>query len=157
MLGWGLAVSGWVAVRRGDAETGGSWIDEAIRTTRATGSDQFLSYLNASRAEAYLAAGQPLEALQAVRDGFAAVERTAERFCEAELHRLHGEALLAGHEDVAGASKAFRKGVDVATLQGATSSRCARRCGSPPWTPVGTGHATSRARARRAAGGDGAG
>jgi predicted ATPase len=120
MLGWCLAVSGWAEVQRGDAERGGEWIDEAIATTRATGSDQFLSYLMASRAEAYLAAGRPSEALQAARDGIAAVARTAERFYEAELHRLRGEALLATDGDASAASLAFRKGVDVATRQGAS-------------------------------------
>ena len=102
MLGWCLAVSGWAEVQRGDADRGGAWIDEAIATTRATGSDQFLSYLMASRAEAYLAAGRPADALQAARDGFAAVARTAERFYEAELHRLQGEALLATDGDAVG-------------------------------------------------------
>jgi hypothetical protein len=117
---WCLAVSGWAAGPAGDADQGGAWIDEAIATTRATGSDQFLSYLMASRAEAYLAAGRPSEALQAARDGIAAVARTAERFYEAELHRLRGEALLATDGDASAASLAFRKGVDVATRQGAS-------------------------------------
>jgi DNA-binding winged helix-turn-helix (wHTH) protein len=120
MLGWCLAVSGWVAVQRGEADRGGAWIDEAIATTRATGSDQFLSYLMATRAEAFLAAGRPGEALQAARDGIAAVARTAERFYEAELHRLHGEALLATTGDASAASLELRKGVDVATRQGAS-------------------------------------
>jgi DNA-binding winged helix-turn-helix (wHTH) protein/tetratricopeptide (TPR) repeat protein len=120
MLGWCLAVSGWAAVQRGDGDRGGAWIDEAIATTRATGSDQFLSYLMASRAEAYLAAGRPGEALQATRDGIAAVARTSERFYEAELYRLRGEALLATDGDASAASVALRKAVDVATRQGAS-------------------------------------
>ena len=120
MLGWCLAVSGWVTLRRGDPEAGGASIDNAITTTRATGSDQFLSYLMATRAEASLAAGRPREALQAVSDGFAAVARTGERFCEAELHRLQGEALLAADGDAPRAAMAFRKAVDVAAGQGAS-------------------------------------
>ena len=120
MLGWCLAVSGWAAVQRGDADRGGEWIDEAIATTRSTGSDQFLSYLMASRAEAYLAADRPGEALQATRDGVAAVASTDERFYEAELHRLQGEALLATDGDASAASLALRKSVDVATRQGAS-------------------------------------
>lgn len=120
MLGWCLAVSGWAAVQRGEADRGGAWIDEAIATTRATGSDQFLSYLMASRAEAYLAAGRPGDALQAVRDGFAAIARTSERFYEAELHRLQAEALLATDGDASAASLPLMKAVDVATRQGAS-------------------------------------
>lgn len=120
MLGWCLAVSGWAAVRRGDIDTGATWIDEAIATTHATGSDQFLSYLMASRAEAHLAAGRPGDAIQAVQEGLAAVARTAERFYEAELHRLYGEALLATDGDGSEAQAAFRRGVQVATSQGAT-------------------------------------
>ena len=106
-------------VQRGEAALGGAWIDEAIATTRATGSDQFLSYLMASRAEASLAAGRPSEALQAARDGVAAVARTAERFYESELYRLEGEALLATTGDASEASAALRKAVHVATRQGA--------------------------------------
>ncbi len=120
MLGWCLAVSGRAEVQRGDADRGGAWIDEAIATTRATGSDQFLSYLFALRAEAHLVAGRPHDALAATRTGFAAVRSTAERFCEAELHRLHGDALLATDGDVVGATRALRKAVDVATRQGAS-------------------------------------
>ena len=120
MLGWCLAVSGWAAVRRGEVDQGGAWIDEAIATTRATGSDQFVSYLMASRAEAYLAARRPGEALQAARDGLAAVARTSERFYEAELYRLQGEALLATDGDASAASLALRKAVQVATRQGAS-------------------------------------
>jgi predicted negative regulator of RcsB-dependent stress response len=73
----------------------------------------------ASRAEAYLAAGRPRDALQAAHDGLAAVARTAEQFYEAELHRLLGEALLAADGDVSEAQAAFRRGVEVATRQGA--------------------------------------
>jgi hypothetical protein len=119
MLGWCLAVSGWAQVQRGDVDRGGVWIDEAIAITRSTGSDQFLSYLMASRAEASLAAARPADALQAARDGLAAVGRSAERFYEAELHRLHGEALLATDGDPSAAASALRKSVDVATRQGA--------------------------------------
>jgi tetratricopeptide (TPR) repeat protein len=141
MLGWCLAVSGWVAVQRGEADRGEVLIDEAIATTRATGSDQFLSYLMATRAEACLAAGRPGEALHAVRDGIDAVARTAERFYEAELHRLRGEALLATDGDALAASIAFRKAVDVATRQGANlfalraAIRLVRVAGSVDGTP----------------------
>ena len=90
----------------------------------------------ASRAEAYLAAGRPREALQAAQDGLAAVTRTAERFYEAELHRLHGEALLAADGDASAAAEAVRKGVEVATPRGRTSLRCAPRFGSPRWPTV---------------------
>jgi predicted ATPase len=119
MLGWCLAVSGWAEVQGGDVDRGAASIDEAIAITHATGSDQFLSYLMASRAEASLAAARPTEALEAARDGLAAVARSAERFYEAELHRLHGEALLSAGDEPSAAASAFRTGVDVATRQGA--------------------------------------
>lgn len=120
MLGWCLAIAGWIAVRDGDADAGGSRIDEAIATTRATGSDQFLSYLMATRAEAYLAGGLPEEALQAARDGLAAVTRSEEAFYEAELHRLQGEALFETDGGAAEAVSALRTAVDVAASQGAS-------------------------------------
>ena len=120
MLGWCLAVSGWAAVQRRRRGRGGAWIDEAIATTRATGSDQFLSYLMASRAEAYLAAGRPATPSRPARDGLAAVARTAERFYEAELHRLRAKRCSPRTGTRQAASSALRKAVDVATRQGAS-------------------------------------
>jgi DNA-binding winged helix-turn-helix (wHTH) protein/tetratricopeptide (TPR) repeat protein len=120
MLGWCLAISGWAAVQRGEGERGEAWIDEAIATTRATGSDQFLSYLMATRAGAFLAAGQPDQALAASKVGIVAVGRTAERFYEAELHRLVGESLLATTGDSRAASAALRRGAEIASRQGAS-------------------------------------
>ena len=83
MLGWCQVISGRAAVHGGDADRGGEWIDEAIATTRSTGSDQFLSYLLASRAEAYLATGQP----------DAGPPGDARRLCRGQAHR---RALLRG-------------------------------------------------------------
>jgi predicted ATPase len=66
------------------------------------------------------AAGRPDEALRLLDEALAQVNRTGERFFEAELHRLKGESLLAmsplqAHE----AETALATSIAVARRQGA--------------------------------------
>ena len=64
--------------------------------------------------------GRAAEALRLLAEALARVEATGERWFEAELHRLRGEALLgASAADRAEAEACFRKALDVAREQGA--------------------------------------
>ena len=78
-------------------------------------------------AGAKLAIGKPEAALASVIAGLEAVEKTGGAPLEAELHRLKGEALLAGAGTVSEAEAAFEKGINVARRQNAKSweLRCA--------------------------------
>jgi predicted ATPase len=68
-----------------------------------------------------LAIGKPEAALVSVAGGLKAVEKAGGGPLEAELHRLRGEALLAGTGTVNEAEAALEKGIDVARQQNAKS------------------------------------
>jgi hypothetical protein len=90
---WALALDGCAAVEEGLLD-GIDRIDNALAEVQATGATQFLPYFFGFKAVAYLKHGQPEPGLRAVADAFAVVQRTGERFWEAELHRVKGELLL---------------------------------------------------------------
>jgi predicted ATPase len=73
------------------------------------------------QADAQLAIGKPEEALASVAAGLKAVEKTGGAPLEAELHRLKGEALLAGAGAVSEAEAAMQQGIDVGRRQNAKS------------------------------------
>jgi predicted ATPase len=60
-------------------------------------------------------------ALASIAAGLKAVEKTGGAPLEAELHRLKGEALLAGAGPVSEAETAIEQGIDVARRQNAKS------------------------------------
>jgi predicted ATPase len=73
-------------------------------------------------AEALAGAGSPEEALEALADAAAQVEKSGERYCEAEIHRLRGEFLLAQSGDnEAEAEQSLIRALDVARRQEAKS------------------------------------
>ena len=73
------------------------------------------------QADAQLAIGKPAAALASAAAGLEAVEKTGGAPLEAELHRLRGEALLAGAGTLSEAETAIEKGIDVARRQNAKS------------------------------------
>ena len=78
-------------------------------------------WLRALQADAQLAAGAFEAALTSVVAGLKVVEKIPDAPCEAELHRLKGEALLAGAGTVSEAEAAMQKCIDVARRQNAKS------------------------------------
>ena len=100
---WGfqmLAVSataplGWAQAIEGDPAGGARQLRQALARWAATGSQAARPQLLGLLAEAEQLAGRPDEALRLLDEALAQVDRTGERFFEAELHRLKGESLLA--------------------------------------------------------------
>ena len=86
---------GRAVAEHGRATDGIDQMREGIATMRATGSEVYQSYFPALLAEAYLKDGQVEEGLATVAEALAFVDRTEERFYEAELWRIKGELLLA--------------------------------------------------------------
>ncbi len=73
-------------------------------------------------AEATRVLGRPEEAFDVLTEAIALVEKTQERYLEAELYRLRGEMLLAHAPcNLRPAEQAFQKGLAVARAQGARS------------------------------------
>ena len=84
------------------------------------------------QANAQLATGRSEAALASVAAGLEVVEKIGGAPLEAELHRLKGEALLAGAGTLSEAEAAMQQGIDAARRQNAKSweLRCAMRCSS---------------------------
>jgi len=77
--------------------------------------------LLALQADAQLAIGKPEAALTSVIAGLMAVEKMGGAALEAELHRLRGEALLAGAGTVSEAETSLQQAIAVARRQNAKS------------------------------------
>ncbi|MBI3245918.1 MAG: AAA family ATPase [Deltaproteobacteria bacterium] len=86
---------GRAVVEHGRAADGIAQMRWGIAAMRDIGSEGFQSFFLGLLAEAYLHDGQVEEGLATVAEALACVDRTAERFHEAELWRIKGELLLA--------------------------------------------------------------
>ena len=119
-----LCENGWALGVSGDSEKGLAQIEQGLDSFGLGASQHILLTL---QADAQLAIGKPEAALASVIAGLEAVEKTGGAPLEAELHRLKGEALLAGAGTVSEAEAPFEKGIDVARRQNAKSweLRCA--------------------------------
>lgn len=121
MLAWASVLGGWAIVEQGNTETGTELIRFGLTAARQTGSQQFQPYAMVLLAEAYLKCGTVDAGIRILDEAASLVDRTGERFFEAELHRLRGEfASLSGTPDGRRtANSAFSKAIDVAKKQGA--------------------------------------
>jgi class 3 adenylate cyclase/tetratricopeptide (TPR) repeat protein/ABC-type transport system involved in cytochrome c biogenesis ATPase subunit len=109
--GWAVAVT--TAPADGIAE-----LRRALTGWAATGADNLRPYFLTLLADACRAAGAGADGLQAAHQALALLEKTGERWCEAEAFRVHGELLAAaGH--AADAVHSFDRAIAVARAQGA--------------------------------------
>jgi len=119
---------GWALAERGQGEEGLTQIRQGIVTWRATGAEiwrpRYLSLL----AEAYEKVGQAEEGLASLAEALTVVDKSGERFYEAELYRLKGELTLS-QSSVPGlassgqkeAEACFWKALEIARRQQAKS------------------------------------
>jgi predicted ATPase len=92
---------------------------EGVAAYRATGSELEVPYRLCVLAEVHAKAGQAAAALRVLDEASALMERTGERWYEAELHRLTGMALLGLPEpDRVGAEASFSRAMAIARAQG---------------------------------------
>jgi len=116
-----LMTQGWVLIERGEIEQGLAKMMRSQSVAHETGTERFTSARLATHAEGYLRAGRAADALASLDRAREHVERTGERFCEAELLRLRGE-ILARTDSVDAAREAdecFRQALDLGRRQGA--------------------------------------
>ncbi|MFQ5595325.1 MAG: AAA family ATPase, partial [Anaerolineae bacterium] len=111
---------GWALVEQEQVEEGVAQILRGLDAWRATGAGLPQTYYLALLAEGYAKAGQPGEGLTVLAKALKVANNTGERWCEAELHRLRGELLLAQGDDVV-AETGFHKAIEVARRQEAKS------------------------------------
>ena len=93
-LAVGTILRGWALAEQGKKAEGISQMRQGLDAHRATGSSLDRPYYLAMLAEAYGKTGQVKEGLVVLAEALAAVEKTGERFYEAELYRLKGELTL---------------------------------------------------------------
>ena len=86
---------GWARSASGNTAEGISWIEDGIGNYRATGSKLDMPYLLALKAEALHLADRTSDALEAITEAEAVIEKFENRYWCAELHRLKGVFLTA--------------------------------------------------------------
>ncbi|MBM4466215.1 MAG: tetratricopeptide repeat protein [Chloroflexi bacterium] len=116
----GLCFQGWVRIQEGAIEEGMAQIRQSVAGLRAMGSEfhhpHFLSWL----AEGHAKAGQVEEGIARLAEALELVERTGERYYEAEIHRLKGDLLwMQGNGPEAEAE--YDKAIQVARQQSTKS------------------------------------
>jgi hypothetical protein len=119
-----LCADGWALGVSGDSEKGLAQIEQGLDGSGLGAVQHMLLVL---QADAQLATGRSEAALASVAAGLKAVEKAGGAPLEAELHRLKGEALLAGAGKVSEAETAMQQGIDAARRHNAKSweLRCA--------------------------------
>jgi len=105
---------GWALVQRGELEEGLAAMRRNLDAYRSTGADSGLPQYFAMLAEAHARAGQTDEGLEAVCQALEIMERTDERWWEADLHRLHGELLRTTSSSGADVEACFLRAIEVA-------------------------------------------
>jgi predicted ATPase len=120
-LATGTFFHGWAMFAAGDAtDYAIAEMRRGLAAKQATGAEIKVPYYLGLLAVAHMQTGCAPEALRLLAEAFARVERTGERWIDAELNRVQGEALLALSPDRANdAEAAFRRGLAIAEAQGA--------------------------------------
>ena len=85
---------GWILAERGQVGEGIAYMRQSFAAWRATGADVWQPHMLALLAEVQGKVGRAEEGLHALAEARTLVNKTGERFYEAEMHRLQGELLL---------------------------------------------------------------
>jgi predicted ATPase len=112
----GTVYRGWVRVKNSDVVEGISLLRQGLAAYRATGAEAWVPYQIALLAKACEIAGQTDEAVDLLNDALQIIERTGERWLEAELHRHKGE-LLMDRGQTEPAEELYRKALSIAQGQ----------------------------------------
>ncbi len=107
---------GWARTWLGEMQAGLVEMEQYLALYRRSGAELGAAYYAALLADAQGRAGQPERGLATMAEAFSLLERTADRWCEAELHRLHGELL---HQTGAhsAAAAAWQTAIQIARQQ----------------------------------------
>lgn len=114
---WGTILLGWAIAEQGETERGMALMREGLDAIRATGAERRRPYYLSLLAEALGKAGKVEEGLALIEEALQISEASAERWKDAELHRLRGTLLLAGHANEDEAERSFQCGLQIAQQQ----------------------------------------
>lgn len=120
-LAIGAIYRGWARSASGNTAEGIPWIEQGIRDFRATGAVLNVPYWLALKAEALHLADRTSDALEAINEAEALVERTGDRNWCAELYRLRGVFLAAMGADETQIEAPFYEAIKIATEQKSVS------------------------------------
>jgi predicted ATPase len=109
---------GYSLAARGQAREGISQMRQALAAVSAIGREAYAPYFRALLAEALGQVGQAEDGLDLLDEALAFIDKTGERFWEAEVHRLKGALLLkCSMRNKAKAEAAFNQGIKIARRQ----------------------------------------
>jgi class 3 adenylate cyclase/predicted ATPase len=113
---------GCVSVLTGKASDAVQMITAGIAAWRSTGATALIPFYLIYLGRAYAEVGQFDDAWRCIGEAMAAVERTKEKWCEAEVNGMAGEvALLSPERDATKAEAYFERALSVARAQQAKS------------------------------------
>ena len=112
---------GGALAAQGQPTEGIAQIQQGLEVYQTIGAELWRPYYLAVLAEAYRKAAQPDKGLSAVADALARVNKTEERWYEAELYRLKGELTLQQSKVAEEAEACFHKAIAIAQHQQAKS------------------------------------
>jgi predicted ATPase len=113
---------GWISALTGDATEAVQLMSAGLALFRSTRSTAWIPLYLSVLARIHAQLGQFDEAWRCIDEAMAAVERTGERWNEAELHRVAGEiALMSPEPDIAKAEIAFERSLAISRTQEARS------------------------------------
>lgn len=114
-------LEGWVQIKLGEPAAGIARISQGLADYQARGFTNKLSYYLTTLSEGYLALSQTQMGLSLLADALAWIERTDERWWEAEVYRLQGELLHRQGEPLTTVEACFQRAIAVADRQQAKS------------------------------------
>ena len=117
----GAIFRGWARSASGDTAQVIAWIEHGIADWATTGATLVLPYYLALKAEALYLADRTSEALEAISEAEALVERFEDRHWCAELHRLRGMFLAAVDADETQIEASFGEAIRIAKQQKSVS------------------------------------
>ena len=120
-LAIGAIYRGWARSASGNTAEGIAWIEQGIRDYRATGTVLNLPYFLGLKAGALHLADRTSEALEAINEAEALVERSEDRCWCAEMHRLRGVFLAAMGADEMQIEASFCEAIRTAKEQKSVS------------------------------------
>ena len=120
-LAIGEVFRGWARSASGGTAEGLSWIEAGIEDYRATGSIAWIPYFLTLKAEALHLVDRTSEALKAITEAEATVEKSGGRYMSAELHWIRGVFLAALSAEETQIEASFCEAVRIAKEQKSVS------------------------------------
>jgi class 3 adenylate cyclase/predicted ATPase len=118
----GTIMKGWALADEGQIDAGGTQLRHGLVAWQETGAALIMPYYLSLLASVLAREGRGSAALEALDKALRLAEKTGERWFEAELHRLKGEAFLHGDATNRAEPEAcFHRAIEIAQQQNAKS------------------------------------